>query len=299
MANIIEINSRDLYRNNDTIKYCMEKDGFIKIIFDDEPIFAHVMEGAREFFNLSLGEKNTMMRNSIETNPNQNMYYGYFPSNLNGKEGLDIPNPNMKNDADKYILCENISYPESFTKGDIVDKYVIFSHILGMDILRILLGDEMADDLCANNTHLSVLRLNYYPSHKKDDDCVETSNGVKLACDTHVDDSLLTLLYQDNTSGLQIEDPYTGKWTDVPPSSNSILINSGKLLNMVSNGKYNPINHRVLQNYEERISIPYFMCARPDVYINEEYKTYHDYMKNFKQKKEYIHINDLLEKLNI
>ena len=297
MANIIEINYNEIFEKEILIKDHMEQDGFIKIIFNDEPMFEHVMNSTREFFKLSQEKKHTMMRNSVTTNPNQNMYYGYFPSNLNGKEGLDIPNPNMKMDKGKYILNEKIVYAEGFSTdmSHTINQYAIFSHVLGLTVLRILLGDDIADDLCANNTHLSVLRLNYYPPHSDSDDCVENSGGVKLSCDTHVDDSLLTLLYQDNTSGLQIENPHTGKWESVPPSSNSILINSGKLLKMVSNGKYNPINHRVLQNYEERISIPYFMCVRPDAHINNTYPTYHEYMKNFEQKKEYSHINALLE----
>ena len=293
MSDIIEINYNEIYDNSDIIRTHMEKDGFIKIVFNNPSYFVRVMDSAKEFFYLSHFDKETMIKNNKQKNFNHNMYYGYFPSKLNGKEGLDIPNPTAELSDQSYILCENIIYPQIFTKAAIINEYYTFCHVIGMEILGILIGNDKANSICKDD-HLSVLRLNYYPKHTENDDCVENSGGVKLACDTHVDDSLLTLLYQNNTSGLQIQDTKTGNWENVPPSSNSILINSGKLLHMVSNGKYNPINHRVLQNYEERISIPYFMCASANTFINSQYPTYHEYMKNFEQKKEYTHINTLL-----
>lgn len=295
MSNIIEIKYEEIDNNKGIIREHLMCDGFIKILFDDKTRFSEMMKVTKDFFYLPQEDKNTMQKHKFKIHGN--VYYGYFPSNINGKEGLDVPNPNMN--TKDYVLCEQITYPKSFNGKNVIDDYFNFCHELGTKIIKIVLGEHKATELCDNNDHLSMLRLNYYPKHNSEDDCVENSGGVKLACDTHVDDSLITLLYQDNTPGLQIQDKYTKEWHDVSPSTNSILINSGKLLEMITKGKYNPVNHRVLQNYKERISIPYFMCIPPLSHINDEYKLYHDYFKNFQQKKEYAYINTLLKFSNI
>ena len=292
MSNIIEINYEDTLNRMSDIIYHLECDGFVKIIFNESIDLSQIIDSAIEFFDLSNTEKNMLLKNSKD---NTNMYYGYFPSTINGKEGLDIPDPKM--DTTDFILCEQIKYPPTFTSKNTIDNYFKLCHSLGTLIIIAILGSKKADELCNNNKHLSVLRFNYYPKHSKTDDCVEISNGIKLACDTHVDDSLLTLLYQNNVPGLQVYNKQSDKWEDVSPSNNSILINSGKLLALLTNNRFEPVYHRVLQNYEKRYSVPYFMGIPAHSHVNDKYKTYVDYLRDFTQKKEYAHINTLLQSI--
>lgn len=50
---------------------------------------------------------------------------------------------------------------------------------------------------------LTTFRLNYYPQHEQDYEASEISaqDGVKLACETHTDSVIFTILYQDMVGG--------------------------------------------------------------------------------------------------
>jgi isopenicillin N synthase-like dioxygenase len=55
---------------------------------------------------------------------------------------------------------------------------------------------------------------------------------------SHTDWSTLTLLFQDDCGGLQVEDPKSpGHFIDVPPVPDTLVMNVGDLLMRWSNGK--------------------------------------------------------------
>ncbi|KAF3791144.1 Gibberellin 3-beta-dioxygenase 1 [Nymphaea thermarum] len=94
-----------------------------------------------------------------------------------------------------------------------------------------------------------VLQLNYYPL------CPQPSNAMGLAA--HTDSSLLTLLYQTSTQGLQIMKER--HWVNVPPVPSAIVINVGDLLHILSNGRFSSPLHRVLVSWDQhRFSFAHF-----------------------------------------
>lgn len=51
---------------------------------------------------------------------------------------------------------------------------------------------------------VTTFRLNYYPQNEEGYDAIEVSaqDGVKLACETHTDSVIMTILYQDEAGGM-------------------------------------------------------------------------------------------------
>ena len=265
----------------------MEKTGFIRIAFPSSVGFERLHNAAKEFFYLSQNDKNQSAKDKVK-----NIYYGYFPANLDGKEGLDIPNVSLKPKC--HVLANQINFSPNYDDNNIrlIYNYYKFMDKLSRELMNILTNDKEISYESEKN--MSMLRFNYYPKHDIDDIPICDQDDVKLACESHVDSSLLTILYQDKVGGLQIQDPNTNKWINVEYMSNSLIINTGKLLGLMTNNKYVPGLHRVLFNLEERISIPYFMYPTYDAKINNI--TCGDYLiSTLKMFKEYKYIEKLIE----
>ncbi|XP_057974539.1 2-oxoglutarate-dependent dioxygenase 19-like [Malania oleifera] len=77
---------------------------------------------------------------------------------------------------------------------------------------------------------------------------------VVMGLPPHSDHGLLTLLIQNDVSGLQVL--HRGKWVPVNPLPNSFLVNTGDHMEILTNGKYKSVVHRVVVNEKAtRISI--------------------------------------------
>nr|XP_043626289.1 gibberellin 2-beta-dioxygenase 1-like [Erigeron canadensis] len=152
-------------------------------------------------------------------------------------------------------------HPEKFQSH--VDEYVTAVKNMACDILELmadglklesknafskLLMDEQSD---------SVFRLNYYPPCPKHQEH-EINGGNLIGFGEHTDPQIISVLRSNNTSGLEIclKD---GSWVSVPPDSESFFINVGDSLQVMTNGKFKSIKHRVVANSEKsRMSMIYF-----------------------------------------
>lgn len=83
----------------------------------------------------------------------------------------------------------------------------------------------------------------------------------------HTDAGGIILLFQDDkVSGLQLLKD--GQWIDVPPMRHSIVINIGDQLEVITNGKYKSVLHRVIaQTDGTRMSIASFYNPGSDAII--------------------------------
>jgi isopenicillin N synthase-like dioxygenase len=100
-----------------------------------------------------------------------------------------------------------------------------------------------------------TLRLLYYPHSS-----AEQIQDRQMGAGAHTDYGLTTLLFQDQVGGLQVRDKQ-GTWLDVPPLQDAIVINSGDLLEIWTNGRYTSTEHRVLPQIggQQRLSIAMFI----------------------------------------
>lgn len=83
----------------------------------------------------------------------------------------------------------------------------------------------------------------------------------------HTDAGGIILLFQDDqVSGLQLLKD--GEWIDVPPMRHSIVINIGDQLEVITNGKYKSVMHRVIaQTDGNRMSLASFYNPGGDAVI--------------------------------
>eukprot|EP00261_Vitis_vinifera_P006067 XP_002273430.3 PREDICTED: 1-aminocyclopropane-1-carboxylate oxidase [Vitis vinifera] len=83
----------------------------------------------------------------------------------------------------------------------------------------------------------------------------------------HTDAGGIILLFQDDkVSGLQLLKD--GQWIDVPPMRHSIVINLGDQLEVITNGKYKSVMHRVIaQTDGNRMSLASFYNPGSDAVI--------------------------------
>lgn len=99
----------------------------------------------------------------------------------------------------------------------------------------------------------SHLRINHYPPQESVDHIAE--EGVFA----HFDESLLTLLLQDENSGLQVMGR-DGLWIPVDPDPTAVVVNVGKMLRHWTGGRYNAALHQVInRSGRDRYSIPLFL----------------------------------------
>ena len=219
-----------------------------------------------KFFNSSEENKNKLAPKKWN-NKNKNIYRGYFPNSVNGKEGLDLGDlkitaKNSKKHKSSYIeylnLNKSLSKPSIKSLSNYFDEIFSLSEILFKSIIKLYKKDvSISNQAFTRIKTLSTLRFNYYPNQTKPVE-ISKQDGVALGCETHVDSGVFTVLYQDKKGGLQVQNRKNKKWFDVPFNKKALIINTGLALEYLSEGKFKATNHRVLWNKTKRMSVPFF-----------------------------------------
>ena len=232
-----------------------------------------------KFFNSS--EKNKRKLSPKKWNSkNKNIYRGYFPNDVNGKEGLDIGDlkvtkkyaNNTKNQYIEYInLNKSIDKSSIKILSNYFDDIYDLCEILFQGIIKLYNKDiKISKNAFSRYKTLSTLRFNYYPNQSKPIE-ISKQDGVALGCETHVDSGIFTVLYQDKKGGLQVQNRINKKWHDVPFNKKALVVNTGRALEFLSKGKFKATNHRVLWNKKKRMSIPFFFEPSYDFRMNVSY----------------------------
>jgi isopenicillin N synthase-like dioxygenase len=236
----------------------------------------------------SVGEKffNSPNTNKLKLAPkkwnkfNVNKYRGYFPSDVNGKEGLDIGDLLVGKKYSKTVKNQYIEYlnlNKAFSKSsiDLLKDYYnlifLLSEKLFQSVITLYKKDIKISKLAFQRLKtLSTLRFNYYPNQTKPVE-ISKEDGVALGCETHVDSGIFTILYQNKKGGLQVQNRNTKKWYDVPFNKKALVVNTGLALEYLTKGKFKATNHRVLWNKSKRLSVPFFFEPSYDFKINNSF----------------------------
>ncbi|MDA8726585.1 2OG-Fe(II) oxygenase family protein [Candidatus Pelagibacter sp.] len=232
-----------------------------------------------KFFNSSNENKNKLAPKKWNKK-NKNIYRGYFPNNVNGKEGLDIGDLRINKSYASKIRSQYIEYlnlNKCFNKNaiNILNNYFDNVYDLSETLFKSIIklnrkNPDISSKAFSRLKTLSTLRFNYYPNQSKPVE-ISKQDGVALGCETHVDSGIFTVLYQDKKGGLQVQNRNNKKWYDVPFNKNAIIVNTGRALEFLTGGKFKATNHRVLWNKSKRLSVPFFFEPSYDFKMNRSF----------------------------
>lgn len=230
-------------------------------------------EAGRRFF--SLADEAKLRAAPRRWNPESpNIYRGYFPASAAGKEGLDIGEPNLEDEAllaRPYHECNRVieALGDSLDSAwweDVTDYFTALSSlatILLRNLVVALGGDAPSvDHAFSRPGSLSTLRFNFYPDREEPVERAP-SDGAALCCEEHVDSGLLTLLHQDDRGGLQVKGS-DRHWHDLAPDADAFVVNTGLALQRMTGRALVATRHRVLHARGARLSIPFFFEPVPD-----------------------------------
>ncbi|KAF3440137.1 hypothetical protein FNV43_RR18415 [Rhamnella rubrinervis] len=206
-----------------------------------ESVIERALEGISEFFNLTDEEKREYeMKDSTDR---IRWGLGFSPGDHQTvqREYLKVlPHPNF----------QGPSKPPGFSEA--LEKYYKRDREVTLNLARAVsktLGYEESylEKVFELENGTDVSAMNVYPPW------FESSTPIGLPA--HFDAGYLVSLVQNVNGGLQAL--HKGKWINVNMPPNSIFINNGDHLEILTNGKYKSPKHRViLNNKVRRISLP-------------------------------------------
>jgi len=92
--------------------------------------------------------------------------------------------------------------------------------------------------------------------------------GSETASGAHTDHGIITILWQDNSGGLEVMDK-EGNWLPVPPIPGSYVINVGELMKRWTNTRFKATVHRVIHTKDaDRFSMPLFCNPNFDTIVD-------------------------------
>ncbi|KAJ4828255.1 hypothetical protein Tsubulata_012063 [Turnera subulata] len=151
---------------------------------------------------------------------------------------------------------------------DVIDDYQKKMKELARTLVQTILNslgiisedEDIMNRMCSPENVNTALQLNSYPS------CPDPNRAMGLA--PHTDTSLLTILHQSSTKGLQLFKEGVG-WVWVRPINGALVVNIGDFLHILSNAKFPAVLHRVvMQEAKQRLSMAYFYSPPSDFRVS-------------------------------
>jgi isopenicillin N synthase-like dioxygenase len=221
---------------------------------------------AQRFFNQSIASK-------MEIKINERMR-GYLPSKYASYEGEENAGRSHQEGfwmgydrplVNDFVLNGRNLWPNNQPElKDVMNRYFTATEELSLKLLR---GFELALLLEEGTLSaffekpMSMLKLNHYPHQESP----ENVNDIGVV--PHSDSGAFTILWQDNGSGLEIQNK-SGEWISAPSIQDTFVINLGNIMQMWTNGRFSSTRHRVInRECRERYSIPVFVNPGRDVKI--------------------------------
>jgi isopenicillin N synthase-like dioxygenase len=232
------------------INSAAESWGFFQLINHGIPlgVMEDIQKSIRRFHELPQAEKAKWYSRDFSQKVNFFSFHGDFKvmTPADWRDTLSckvLEDPTSFDEIPEVCRKEVTSYME-YIDGVVEKLAKLFSEALGVD------SDHLTKTDCFKARSLACHYFPLCPEPNK------TMGGTK-----HTDLGFLTLLLQDAVGGLQVLNQDV--WIDVPPVKGALLANVGDMMQIISNGKYKSVEHRVLMKAtaEPRISIACFMST--------------------------------------
>ncbi|KAM0839484.1 hypothetical protein ACQ4PT_060282 [Festuca glaucescens] len=147
------------------------------------------------------------------------------------------------------------SFPFS-TLPELLEEYAAAVRRVARGVLELMaegLGIEPADAisrLVADAESDNMLRVNHYPPAP-----AQQAGRLLTGFGEHTDPQIISVLRSNGTTGLEIAG-HDGAWASVPPEADSFFINVGDALQVLTNGRFRSVKHRVVVSSERsRVSM--------------------------------------------
>ncbi|KAI4357531.1 hypothetical protein L6164_001473 [Bauhinia variegata] len=237
------------------VKACQEF-GFFKLVNHGVPLdcMVNLENEAFKFFNQTQSEK-------AKAGPPDPFGYGSVRIGSKGDLGwieyilLNI-NPDIISSQSLLIFREN---PELFRCA--VEEYISEMKRVCYQVLELMADGleieprDVLSKLPRNEKSDCCFRMNHYPPCPE---AIAAKGRHLIGFGEHTDPHIISVLRSNNTSGLQIS-LRDGTWVSVPTDHTSFFIIAGDSLQVLTNGRFKSVKHRVLAGTSKsRVSMIYF-----------------------------------------
>ncbi|CAN6283056.1 unnamed protein product [Urochloa humidicola] len=267
-------NDKDLLRVVQALDYACKEVGFFYVKGHGicETLIGEVRDVLHKFFQLPYEEKVKIKMTR------QSGYRGYQKLGENiTKEKRDMHeaincltpiSPGKYGDLGKTLEGYNLwpEYPSNFK--EVLENYIDLVKDLARKIMRgiaLALGGpiDAFEGAIAGDPYWAV-RLICYPVSSDVPEEKRTDTGMG----SHTDYGLLTLVNQDDDNCALEVQSRSGVWIHANPIPGTFVCNIGDMLEVCSNGIYQPTVHRVINNsHQHRVSAAFFYETNFDAAI--------------------------------
>lgn len=222
--------------------------------------FFHAAPADKESIRVSskhrgwLGQGGARMQDDAKADLKESFIWGYQDDTGNTPEDHALRGQNQWPAFQPDLEQKAMAY---FTHAHAVAHHLMRGFALGLDL------DE-GFFLKTADKPLSRCSFVYYPPQ-------DASLGAdQFGVGPHTDFGVLTVLCQDNTGGLQVED-INGEWIEAPPIEGTLLVNVADLLSRWTDGAYKSTPHRVVNSSgRERMSLVLAFDPNPETMIDAQ-----------------------------
>ncbi|KAH9318165.1 hypothetical protein KI387_019934 [Taxus chinensis] len=229
-------------------KACQEWGCFLVVNHGiDKEIVADMDSATRETFKVSKENKEKIQGE-----------FAYIPS-MPALPFLEILPVNGAPDPRAIQKFAEQMWPQGNSKiCKIIEKYSAGIEELTREITQVIMKSFGVSKYYEESQHWGLLRMNY----------CDVPPQARGGLGPHTDHNLITVMYQDNSGGLELKTKLGGKWVDLKPLPDSFVVFTGDSLKAWSNGFIHSGIHRVvMSNKSPRVSLPYFFFFRDDAVV--------------------------------
>ncbi|XP_062181098.1 gibberellin 2-beta-dioxygenase 3-like [Phragmites australis] len=151
------------------------------------------------------------------------------------------------------------AWPCSFR--DLLNEYIAAVRRMTCEVLELMaegLGlaeKDVFTRLAMDKDSDSILRVNHYPPRPE---LKQLRHSRLIGFGEHTDPQIISVLWSNDISGLEIS-LRDGNWVSVPSDKESFFINVGDTLQVLTNGRFRSVRHRVTVNSaRSRVSVIFF-----------------------------------------
>lgn len=274
IAGLYSADGGERQRVADAIGEACRRTGFLYV--GNHRIPEATIEGAhaamRGFFDLPLDEKMKLDIHKVQRHRGYVPLGGLYadptarPDLQEGYEiSLELPADDPDYLAGNIMLGPNV-WPDEALPGFRPAIYGYYEEVLALGrvmfkAFALSLGLDEDFFAAATDKPLGQLRLIYYPM------CDGPVEADRIGIGAHSDYECFTILWQDQTGGLQVGNR-DGDWVEAPPIPGSFVINVGDMMMRWTNDEFVSTPHRVINSSNrKRYSMPFFFGANFDAIV--------------------------------